>query len=680
MEILMVEDNWEDAKTSQLRHRSSPHEGELLRLLLIEDNPVDACVIRECLASTDEVSIELEHVRQLSTGLSRLKDGRFHAVVADLNLSDSEGIDTVIRIHAFDPRIPIVVLTGVDEKLVALQVVRAGAEDYLCKNDLEPKLLVRTIRYAVERVAHRQAKEQFKGEEQRYRRLLEAITSYTYSVTFDNGASFTRHGLGCLATTGYSPDEYAADYYLWIRIVHPDDREKVTQYVARILTGEKLSPIEHRILHKDGSTLWIRNTIIHRYDERGRLSGYDGVVEDITERKRAEEALGASEKKYRGLFEGSRDAIMTVEPPSWRFTSGNPATVQMFGVKNEEEFISLSPWELSPERQPDGRDSVEKAKEMIETAVRAGSYRFEWTHQRIDGAEFFADVLLARMERDGKVVVQAMVRDITEQKRAEEALRASKESLREREAYLLAAAAIQARLWPKAPPALPGFDIAGAAYPAEFAAGDYFDYVPLADGSLGFVIADVSGHGLGPGIVMALTYAHMRSLATIYSEPTEILTRLNRFLIDETDPFVTLLFGRLIPNTKSFVGVNAGHPPGYVLDSSGHIKAQIGSTTLPLAVLSDAAFPPWEPVTLDPGDIVLLFTDGIPEASSPEGAFFGNGRMLEVVCANRDRPAVEIIEAIYLAVQEFCRPGKPLDDITAIVIKIGPEAEALVQG
>ena len=182
-------------------------------------------------------------------------------------------------------------MTGAEEKQTALQAVRAGAEDYLCKSELEPKLLLRAIHYAIERAARRQAEEQFKDEERRYHDLLEAITSYAYSVTFDNGGTFTRHGLGCLAATGYSPDEYAADYYLWIRIVHPDDQEMVRQYVARILAGEKLPAIEHRILHKDGSTRWIRNTIIHRYDERGRLLGYDGLVEDVSQRRQAEQAL-----------------------------------------------------------------------------------------------------------------------------------------------------------------------------------------------------------------------------------------------------------------------------------------------------------------------------------------------------------------------------------------------------
>jgi two-component system cell cycle sensor histidine kinase/response regulator CckA len=153
------------------------------------------------------------------------------------------------------------------------------------------------------------------------------------------------------------------------------------------------------------------------------------LLQEIAERKLTLSSLRESEVKYRGLFESSLDGIMTLEPPSWKFTSANPATVKMFGAKNEEELFSLGPCELSPDRQPDGRASDEKAGEMIETAMREGAHFFEWTHRRIGGEEFPADVLLNRMEQRGKVLVQATIRDITERKRAEEAIAASNKLL-----------------------------------------------------------------------------------------------------------------------------------------------------------------------------------------------------------------------------------------------------------
>ena len=148
-----------------------------------------------------------------------------------------------------------------------------------------------------------------------------------------------------------------------------------------------------------------------------------GFFRDTTLRKQAEDLLRKSEDKYRSLFVSSRDAIMTLEPPSWKFTSGNPATVKMFRMKNEAEFLTYDPWKLSPEYQPDGRVSDKKSKEMIETAMRNGSHFFEWTHRRANGEEFLANVLLSRVEQGEKVFLLANVRDITEQKQMEEELK-----------------------------------------------------------------------------------------------------------------------------------------------------------------------------------------------------------------------------------------------------------------
>ncbi|MFA6133483.1 MAG: PAS domain S-box protein [Phycisphaerae bacterium] len=157
-------------------------------------------------------------------------------------------------------------------------------------------------------------------------------------------------------------------------------------------------------------------------EEEALLDGLSSAVAFVVQQAAAEEMIRQSEQQFRVLFESSHDAMMTLEPPLWKFTSANSATVAMFGAKNVEEFISRGPGDLSPETQPDGRASAEKAREMIETAVREGSHFFEWTHKRINGEEFPATVLLSRLETGGRQALQATVRDITEQKRAEEAI------------------------------------------------------------------------------------------------------------------------------------------------------------------------------------------------------------------------------------------------------------------
>jgi diguanylate cyclase (GGDEF)-like protein/PAS domain S-box-containing protein len=137
---------------------------------------------------------------------------------------------------------------------------------------------------------------------------------------------------------------------------------------------------------------------------------------------RANEALQASEMRHRLLFEGSRDAMMTFAPPSWKFTSGNPAALEMFGARDVAEFTELGLRELLPEQQPDGRLSADKANDAVEASLRNGSHFLEWTHRRLNGVEFPASVLFTRINMAGESLIQANVRDITERRKAEEAL------------------------------------------------------------------------------------------------------------------------------------------------------------------------------------------------------------------------------------------------------------------
>jgi len=133
--------------------------------------------------------------------------------------------------------------------------------------------------------------------EGRYRLLLESVTDYVYTTQVVNGRPVaTSYGSGCVAVTGYPPEEYAADPGLWLRMVHEEDRPIVLEQANSVFAGKTPFTIEHRIIHKDGRVRWVRDTPVPRYDQQGSLIACDGIVTDITEQKTLERQLLQSNK------------------------------------------------------------------------------------------------------------------------------------------------------------------------------------------------------------------------------------------------------------------------------------------------------------------------------------------------------------------------------------------------
>jgi serine phosphatase RsbU (regulator of sigma subunit) len=232
---------------------------------------------------------------------------------------------------------------------------------------------------------------------------------------------------------------------------------------------------------------------------------------------------------------------------------------------------------------------------------------------------------------------------------------------------------VQQRLFPAQVPPVPGFDIFGIALPAGAAGGDYFDYFPLPGNRLGIVVADVSGHGLGPALLMAATRAYLRALALTPRDLSETLALANQILCQDTGEghFVALLFASLDPATRSFDYVAAGQE-GYLLDASGAVT-RLQSTSPPLGIDPGLPFPDAVPLVLEPGQTVLLFTDGLLEAKSPDGSFFGIERALEVARAKQGQPAAAMARALCQAVEDFSQNRPQGDDITVVVIRAWPD-------
>jgi PAS domain S-box-containing protein len=153
-----------------------------------------------------------------------------------------------------------------------------------------------------------------KKSESRIQRLLGSVTSYVYSVSLSDGhAISTRHREGCEEVTGYSPADFSAEPYLWNLIVHPEDWPKVEEMLREMVAEPRELSLVHRIRHRDGSLRWVRNLLEPSFDDKGRLVGYDGIINDITARKEAEESLLSSERSRRLILESCRDMVISLD-------------------------------------------------------------------------------------------------------------------------------------------------------------------------------------------------------------------------------------------------------------------------------------------------------------------------------------------------------------------------------
>jgi two-component system cell cycle sensor histidine kinase/response regulator CckA len=240
-----------------------------------------------------------------------------------------------------------------------------------------------SILLAIEDVTDRKrAEKALRESEERYRRITEAITDYVFTVRVEKGHPVgTIHGPACEAVTGYTSEEFNSDPYLWIRMVHEADRDVVREQASRILSGHDAQPIEHRIIRKDGSTRWVNNTPVPHCDLQGNLISYDGLIRDITERRRVEEALKESEARHRTVLEANPEPVVVYDMEG-RMIYFNPAFTRVFGWTPEERLGQKMNLVVPEENWPETKMMIDK--------VLAG--------------ENFSDIETKRYTRDGNVI------------------------------------------------------------------------------------------------------------------------------------------------------------------------------------------------------------------------------------------------------------------------------------
>jgi len=238
---------------------------------------------------------------------------------------------------------------------------------------------------------------------------------------------------------------------------------------------------------------------------------------------------------------------------------------------------------------------------------------------------------------------------------------------------MVMAGKIQADILPEEPPVLRGWDIASRLLPARDTSGDFYDFIPLGERKLGMVMADVTDKGMGAALFMALSSSLIRTYAARYPTlPAIALAAVSERILSDTrgSMFVTAFYGVLEPHTGRLVFANAGHPPGCLIstrrgkESIDHLRP----TGMALGVSEEARWKQKE-ARMAPGDVLVLYTDGITEATDPNGVFYEEDRLLESVLRRMHGTAQQILDGLLEDVHQFVGPTPRQDDIALIVIR-----------
>src|SRR5437773_2065472 len=564
-----------------------------LKVLLIEHDPGFARQVGDMLGQARDLSAEMRSTADLRGGLSALTGDRFDVVLLDLSVPDGAGLGNVSLIKAEAPQLPIIVAGEANDETVALEAVHAGAHDYLVKNQLNPGWLERSIRYAIER--HRMDRALLAAEE-KYHSVFDHLVEGIFQTTPDGHYVMANAALARIY--GYGSPEELMQTLLDIgqRLYVQEDRRD--EFVRLMQEHDTISGFESQVFRKDGSVIWISENCRAVRDVQGRLLYYEGTVEDITQRRQAEENVRNSEALYHSLVETLPQNIFRKDLQG-RFTFANTQFCKMLGVTREEIVgktdFDFFPQELATKYQHDDKLVVDagKAYETVEVNQPPGS-----------AEKLYVQVVKTpTYDAAGNIVgLQGIFWDITQQRLADEKIRRvnallaqSRKELRTRnlqmEDDLKMAREIQLTMLPQQYPSFPRqaapadslFRFTHRYFPSGTVGGDFFTISALSDTEAAVFICDVAGHGVRSALVTAMVRALVEELRSEERRVGQFLTKLNSdlyaILKHTGTPLLTTAFYLVADcRTGGMQYANAGHPkPLHLRRAANQVQPLVNS-------------------------------------------------------------------------------------------------------
>jgi phosphoserine phosphatase RsbU/P len=602
----------------------------VIKVLLIEDVPKYARFMRDLLQEYRGTQFELEWAESVEGGMQRLESMNPDVLLLDLAVAVSRGSKTVPDLQQAAPHLPIIILSSLDDEESALKVVHQGAQDYLVHGEINTHLLVRSIRYAIER---KRAEMALLQAEEKYRSIFENTIEGIFQTTADG--HYLRANSALARIYGYnSPDELIGSLTNISRDLYLEPGRR-NEFVALMEKHDVVSGFESQVRRRDGTVIWISENVRAVRDRQGKLLYYEGTVEDITEKKRHEEEVRNSEALYHSLVETLPQNIFR-KNLNEQFTFANQRFCQTLGRPLAEIIgrtdFDFFPAEMAAKFQKDDQIIMETGK-MFETVEE---------NQPPGGETLYVNVVKTPLhDAQGRIIgLQGIFWDITEKRRADERLRlANTELARSREELRLKNQQIQQAIIPQQYPCFPlnvpaeqsVLTFCHRYLPTGAVGGDFFNIRPLSDTRIGVFICDVMGHGVRSALITAILRALVEELTPNMDDPGKLLARVNRdlrsILKQSGTPLFTTAFYMIADLAENCaLYANAGHPrPMVIHEATREVELLYNRNqkSNPALGLFDSFEYGTAKVGLSPGDRFVFYTDGVYDVEK-------NGELLSV--------------------------------------------------
>jgi phosphoserine phosphatase RsbU/P len=621
----------------------------------------------------------------MDEALAAVEQTAFESILFDLAFPNAA--QEIMRIRACAPERPIILIASQSKEEEASSLIaQLRAEDFLIREELTRSVLARSIRYAA--AQHRSTAAIARAEE-KFNSLFENTVEGIFQTT-PKGAYISAN-TALARIYGYDSPAELKDKIANIASELYVERGRRDEFIRLMEQNDVVTNFESRIYRKDGTIIWISENVRAVRDRKGQLLHYEGTVEDITEKKLAEQKIKDSETLYHSLVENLPQNIFRKDL-SERFTFANTRFCQTLGKPLEEILgqtdFDFYPPDLAAKYQKDDQLIMETGK-MFETIEE---------NQPPGGEKIYVQVVKTPLYSAGGEIIglQCIFWDITEKRRAEEKVRKttlelaqSREELRSKnqqmEEDLRMARDIQEAMIPSAYPCFPrtstpetsAFRFQHVYIPTGQVGGDFFNILPLSDTKVGLFICDVMGHGVRSALVTAILRALVEELTRLASDPGQLLTQINRdlraILHQQGSPLYTTAFYMVADlETKQITYANAGHPKPILLrrdtGEAEFLRNNDGKSHPALGLFPTATYPS-SSCAIREQDVVLLFTDGAYDVEY-DGEILSPDWLRDQIQSRAAQPIKKTFDEILAQLKRLNGPRDFTDDVCLLAMEV----------